>query len=70
MIELVVVVMIILVVGGLVIPNALQLWYNVQLRSSAAQVSDLMQQTRILAAKNNTTYSIRYKVNNGVQQAY
>jgi Tfp pilus assembly protein FimT len=69
-IELVLVLGIMLIVAGFVIPSAVQTWYAMQLRASASQVSDLMQQARMLAAKKNATYPIRYNLANGVQQAY
>jgi len=68
--ELVIVVAIMLIVGAMVIPNAVQAWYDMNLRSSAAEVSDFFQRGRILAAKNNATYPVRFQTNNGVQQAY
>jgi Tfp pilus assembly protein FimT len=69
-IELVLVLGIMLIVAGFVIPSAVQTWYAMELRASAAEVSDLMQQARMLAAKKNATYPIRYQLANGVQQAY
>lgn len=68
--ELVLVVTIILVVAGIAIPRLMQAWYDMQLRSSAAQVADLMQQARMRAAKNNATYPLRYQVVNGSQQVF
>jgi Tfp pilus assembly protein FimT len=64
------VVAIILIVAAFTIPSAMQAWSDLQLRGDAAEVSDLIQQTRMLAAKKNATYPIRFRVNNGVQQAY
>jgi Tfp pilus assembly protein FimT len=69
-VELTIVVAIILIVGGLVLPNITQIWYNMELKSVTAQTADLMQQARMLAAKNNQTYPIGFRVNNGVQQVY
>lgn len=69
-IEITIVVAIILIVGGLVIPSLMQTWYDLELRSAAAEVSGLMQETRILAAKKNATYPLRFRVNNGTQQAF
>ena len=68
--ELCLVVLIALIIAGIAIPNAITAWYDMQLRSTSAEGASLMQQTRMLAAKKNATYSIRYKVNNGVQQIY
>lgn len=52
------------------IPSAMQTWYNMELRATASEVSDLMQRDRILAAKNNQTYPIAYRVSQGVTQVY
>ena len=68
--ELCVVVLIALIIAAIAIPNAITAWYDMQLRSTSSEVASLMQQTRMLAAKKNATYSIRYKVNSGVQQIY
>ena len=68
--ELVVVVLIIMVVAAFAIPNAIQAWYNMELRATGSQVSSLMQQARILAAKNNTYYTVCYQTNSGVQRVY
>jgi len=61
---------IILIVGGLVIPNAQQIWFDMELKSYTAETAHLFQQARILAAKNNQTYSLGFRVNNGVQQVW
>jgi len=57
MTELVVVVFIILVVAAIAIPNAVQAWYNAQLRASAAELSDFFQQARMLAARKNGDFN-------------
>jgi len=61
---LLVVVAIIVVVGGMTIPGLIQTWYNIQLRSAAAEVADLMQRSRIQAARANVSpgIPIRYQV--------
>lgn len=68
--ELVVVILIILIVAGIVIPSAMQTWYDLELRAASSSLSDLMQRDRILAAKNNQTYPIGYRVYQGVTEAY
>jgi Tfp pilus assembly protein FimT len=68
--ELCVVVLIALITAAIAIPNLIQTWYDMQLRSTAVEVSNMMQQTRMLAAKNNATYPIRYNVLNGVQRVF
>jgi Tfp pilus assembly protein FimT len=72
MIELLVVVAIIVVVGGMTLPSLVQTWYDIQLRSSAAEVADLMQRARMQAARANISpgIPIRYQVTGGMQQAY
>src|ERR1700745_1638508 len=71
MTELVVVVLIILIVAAMAIPNLVRTWYSSQMRTSAFELSDLIQQARMLAAKKNTTLTIRYVViDANVQQAY
>lgn len=68
--ELVIVVAVILVVAAIAIPNAVQAWYNAQLKAASSEISDLMQQARMLSAKKNATYQIRYRTTSGVQQVY
>jgi prepilin-type N-terminal cleavage/methylation domain-containing protein len=70
LVEITVTLSIILIVAAIAIPNLMQAWADIGLRSTAAQVADLMQQARMRAAKNNATYPVRYQVNNGVQQVY
>jgi prepilin-type N-terminal cleavage/methylation domain-containing protein len=72
MIELLVVIAIILVVGGLTVPGMVQTWYAIQLRSTTAEVADLMQRSRMQAARANLSpgVPIRYQVTNGIQQVY
>ena len=72
MMELLVVVAIIGVVGAMTVPGMVQTWYNIQLRSSTAEVADLMQRARMQAARANITpgVPIRYQVTNGIQQVY
>ena len=73
-IEILIVVFIVLVIGAIAIPNVLLAVSNIRLRSSAGDLAGLMQQARILAAKNNPqnppVYPIRYGVLNGAQIAY
>lgn len=70
LVELCVVVMIALVIAGIAIPSAITTWDDLQLRSASSEVSDLMQRTRIQAAKSNATYPIRYQLNAGVQRVF
>jgi prepilin-type N-terminal cleavage/methylation domain-containing protein len=68
--ELVIVVAIILIVAAIAVPNAIRAWYNMELRATADEVASLMQEGRILAAKNNSYYTVCYQVSQGVQQIY
>lgn len=71
--ELVVVSAIILVVAAMTLPNMVQAWYDLQLRSTTAEVADLMQRARMQAARANVSpgVPIRYQVTpNGIQQVY
>ena len=71
LVELVVVVAIILVVAAIAIPNMVRSWYDSNLRTCAFELSDMIQQARILAEKKNLTVTVRYRtVNSTVQEAY
>lgn len=69
-VELMVVLLVALIIAAIALPNLISAWYDIQLRGSASQVADLFQQTRMLAAKNNTTYPVRFPIVNGVQRVY
>ena len=69
LIELLIVVFVVLVIAGIAIPNILTAVANIRLRASAGDLAGLMQQARILAAKNNATYAVRYGTRNGAQIA-
>jgi len=51
LVELCVVILIVLIIAAIAIPSAIQTWYDMQLRSTSSEVADLMQRTRMLAAK-------------------
>lgn len=70
LVELVIVVFVALVIAAITIPNILLAVSNIRRRASAADLAGLMQQARILAAKNNTIYAVRYGTRNGAQIAY
>jgi prepilin-type N-terminal cleavage/methylation domain-containing protein len=70
MVELVVVIFVVLVVAAIAIPGMMRAWYNMELRATGDQVAGLMQQARILSAKNNAYYTLCYRTNGGVQQVY
>jgi len=72
--EIVIVVFVMLVVMAVAVPNVLVAVANIRLRASAGDLAGLMQQARMLAAKNNPqnppVYPILYGVKNGRQIAY
>jgi prepilin-type N-terminal cleavage/methylation domain-containing protein len=70
LLELLIVVLVVLVVAAIAIPNVLLAVTNIRLRTSAGNLAGLMQQGRILAAKNNATYQILYGTFNGARIAY
>jgi prepilin-type N-terminal cleavage/methylation domain-containing protein len=70
LIELLVVVSVCVILMAIATPLVQQISYAIRLRSAADALSGLMQQARILAAKKNTIYTIRYRVASGVQEAY
>jgi prepilin-type N-terminal cleavage/methylation domain-containing protein len=70
LIELLIVVFVVLVVAAIAIPNILTAVANIRLRASAGDLAGLMQQARIMAAKNNATYTIRFGTLGGAQIAY
>jgi Tfp pilus assembly protein FimT len=70
LIELLIVLFVVMVVAGLAVPNVLLAVSNVRLRASAGDLAGLMQQARIMAAKNNATYKILYTTLNAARIAY
>jgi len=70
LIELLIVVFVVMVVAAIAVPNVLLAVSNIRLRASAGDLAGLMQQARILAAKNNSTYEILYDTRNGARIAY
>lgn len=70
MVEVTVVLLVALIIAAIALPNMISAWYDIQLRGSASQVADLFQQARMLAAKNNATYPVRFQIVNGVQRVY
>jgi type II secretory pathway pseudopilin PulG len=70
LIEILVVLFVAMVIAAIAIPNVLLAVSNIRIRASASDLAGLMQQARILAAKNNATYEILYGTRNGAQIAY
>jgi Tfp pilus assembly protein FimT len=70
LLELLIVLFVVMVIAAIVIPNVLLAVSNIRLRASAGDLAGLMQQARILAAKNNTNYAVLYATQNGKQIAF
>src|SRR6267143_6970581 len=70
LVELLVVLFVVMVIAAIAIPNILLAVSNIRLRASAGGLAGLMQQARIMAAKNNAVYTIRYGIRNGAQIAF
>jgi prepilin-type N-terminal cleavage/methylation domain-containing protein len=74
LIELLLVAFVISVVAAFAVPNTMLVVSNMKLRGSASDLAGLMQQARILAAKNNPqnppVYPVRYATVSGAQVAY
>jgi type II secretory pathway pseudopilin PulG len=74
LVEITLVVFVMSVLAAITVPNVMLTISNVKLRGTAADLAGLMQQARIMAAKNNpqnpAAYAIKYAVLNGAQSAY
>ena len=70
LVELIIVIAIIIVVAALALPILLNTVANIRLRAAAGELSGLMQEARILAAKKNTVYDIKFTTVAGIQTAY
>jgi prepilin-type N-terminal cleavage/methylation domain-containing protein len=70
LIELLVVLAVCLILTAIGRPIFKQFSYNVRLRSAASNISGLMQQARMRAARQNAIYTIGYRAVAGGEQAY
>jgi prepilin-type N-terminal cleavage/methylation domain-containing protein len=70
LVELIIVVAIIMVIAALAIPVLVNTVAKIRLRAAAGELSGLMQEARILAAKKNTVYDIKFTTVTGIQTAY
>ncbi|OLD80534.1 MAG: hypothetical protein AUF67_11775 [Acidobacteria bacterium 13_1_20CM_58_21] len=70
LIEVLIVVLVVMIAAAIAVPNIFLAVSNLRLRASAGDLSGLMQQARIQAAKDNTTYPILYATRNGARIAY
>ena len=68
--EILAVAAILITLTAFALPNIMQAVYGFKLRTSAGDLSGLMQRARILAAKNNATYVIRYTTISGNAAVY
>lgn len=70
MIELMIVVGIIITVVAIAAPSFMNAFYNIRLKSAASNLSAMMQQARIQAARQNKTFTIGYNTATSPQQAF
>jgi prepilin-type N-terminal cleavage/methylation domain-containing protein len=74
LVELALVMFVMSVLAAITIPNIMLTISNVKLRGTASDLAGLMQQARMIAAKNNPqippAYAIKYAVVNGTQSAF
>ena len=70
LLEMMIVVTVIMIVAAFAAPSIMRTLASVRLRARTSDLSDLHQRARILAAKNNATYAIRYAFSNGLPIAY
>jgi len=74
LVEITLVVFVMSVLAAITVPNVMLTVSNVKLRGTAADLAGLMQQARIMAAKNNPqnppAYAIKFAVLNGTPSAY
>src|SRR5438128_11754669 len=60
MVEVVIVLTVVLILAGVAIPNIATAIANVRLRGAASDLSGLMQSARLVAVKNNATYTVLF----------
>ncbi len=70
LIELMIVVGITITVVAFAAPSFMKAYYNVRLKSAASNLSGLMQQARIQAARQNAIFTIGYRITANTQQAF
>jgi Tfp pilus assembly protein FimT len=69
LLETLVTVAILMTVAAVVSPNIMRTVYDMRLRSAAGDLSGMMQQARIQAARQNATYPIKFTTDGGAQAA-
>jgi prepilin-type N-terminal cleavage/methylation domain-containing protein len=70
LLELIIVMAISISIVAFAAPTFLSAFYTIRLKSAASNLSGLMQQARIQAARRNAIITVKYRVNGNVQQAY
>lgn len=70
LIELMIVMGITITVVAIAMPSFMQAYYNIRLKSAASNLSALMQQARIQAARQNKTFTVAFKTATSPQQAF
>lgn len=65
LLELIIVVAVALVLAGIMVPEYLRISYNIRLKNAATNISALIQQTRILAIRQNATYTLYMPTSGG-----
>ena len=69
LLELLIVVGIAITIVAIAMPSFINTFYSIRLKSAASNLSALMQQARIQAARQNKTYSIAYDTTSSPQKA-
>ena len=67
LLELLIVAVIIMAIAALAVPNFMQAYYNMRLKASATELSGLIQQARIQAARQNSVSIIGYTTVSPIQ---
>src|SRR3989442_13839375 len=70
MVEVVIVLTVVLILAGVAIPNIATAIANVRLRGAASDLSGLMQSARLVAVKNNATYTVLFNPTSTLLGAY
>ena len=70
LLELIIVMAISISIVAFATPTFLRAFYTIRLKSAASNLSGLMQQARIQAARRNAVITVKYRINANTQQAY
>jgi prepilin-type N-terminal cleavage/methylation domain-containing protein len=69
-VELVVAMAVVLIISAIAMPKVVNSIYSMRLRSSAYELSGLMQAARMQAVRDNTYYYVCYATSNNITQAW